>query len=116
MMGMIFRTDTHEHFVGKQVEFLTREAVASKSWYPPEMVATHSWREILPTLSLLLKFTWDETAAVNELRYIKTGYDEATITPSLYGEVKNGNIRLCRHICTAVLATYPMPALNLSRI
>ena len=55
MMGMIFRTDTHEYLSAKAVNALTMNTVAGII-ENPELLTTYSWRRMLPTIALHLKF------------------------------------------------------------
>ena len=102
MMGMIFRTDTLEYLSSKAVNALTIEAVAGIV-ENPELLATYSWKRMLPTTALHLNFSPAERLAIGDWKDTKAMRDEAPITPR-YAEVKEGKSRVCKLICAEVFA------------
>ena len=102
MMGMIFRTDTHDYLSSKTVNALTMNAVAGVSGNP-ELLTTYSWRKMLPTIALHLNFSPAERLAIGDWKEAKEMSDEAPITLR-YSEGKEGKSRVCKFICAAVSA------------
>jgi len=103
MMGMIFRTDTHEYLSSKAVNALTMHAVAGVV-ENPELLTTYSWRRLLPTIALLLNFSPAERLAIGDWKEAKEMGGEAPITLR-YAEGKEGKSRVCKLICAAVITS-----------
>ena len=103
MMGMIFRADTHEYLTAKAVNALTMNTVVGIV-ENPELLTTYSWRRMLPTLALHLKFNATERLAIGDWKDAKAISDEAPITLR-YAEGKKGKSRSCKLICAAVFAS-----------
>jgi hypothetical protein len=103
MMGMIFRTDTHEYLSSKAVNALTMNTVAGVV-ENPELLTTYSWRRLLPTIALLLDFSPAERLAIGDWNNAKEMGGEAPITLR-YAEGKEGKSRVCKLVCAAVLSS-----------
>ena len=103
MMGMIFRTDTFEFLSAKAVNALTVHTVANIV-ENSELLTTYSWRRMLPTVALALKFDATERVAIGDWKDAKGLSDEAPITLR-YAEGKAGKSRTCKLICAAALAS-----------
>jgi len=102
MMGMIFKSDTFEHFSAKEVNTLTMNTMAGATGNP-EWRTTHSWRKLLPTAASHLNFSPTERCAIGDRTNAKATGDEAPIT-SGYAEEKEGRSRTCKLICAAVFS------------
>jgi hypothetical protein len=102
MMGMIFRTDTHEYLSSSAVKAITLKAI-SGIVDGPELLATYSWRGMLPAAALLLGFSPAERLAVGESRNVESVSDEAPIIRR-FAEAREGNTRVCKLICAKVFA------------
>ena len=101
MMGMIFRTDTHKYLSSHAVNALTMNAVA-KVVENPELLTTYSWRRMLPTIALHLKFSREERLALGDWKDAKAIGDEAPITLR-YADGKEGMSKVCKLVCASVL-------------
>jgi hypothetical protein len=117
MMGMIFRTDTREYLSSKAVNVSTINAVASVV-DNPRLLATYSWKRMLPAIALHLDFSPAERLAIGDWKDTKAISDEDTKEDAAsnwwledespitvkYDEGKEGKIRVRRLICAEVLA------------
>ena len=99
-MGMIFRTDTYDFISANAVNSLTMNAVAGVI-ENPELLTTYSWRRVLPTVALSLKFSSAERLSIGDWKDAKGLSDEAPITLR-YAEGKEGMSRICKMICAEV--------------
>ena len=102
-MGMIFRTDTHEYLSSKAVNTLTMDAVAEVV-ENPQLLTTYSWRRMLPTIALHIKFSKEERLALGDWKDAKAIGDEAPITLR-YADGKEGMSKGCKLICAAVFSS-----------
>ena len=100
---MIFRTDTHEYLSSKAVNALTMNTVA-KVVENPELLTTYSWRRMLPTIALHLKFSREERLALGDWKDAKAIGDEAPITLR-YADGKEGMSKVCKLVCAAVFSS-----------
>ena len=100
-MGMIFRLDTLDFLSARAVNALTIEVV-SGSVENPQILTTYSWRRMLPTIALHLKFDSTERVAIGDWKDTKKLSNEAPITLR-YAEGKAGISRACKLICAAAL-------------
>ena len=106
MMGMIFRTDTHEYLSAKAVNALTMNTVAGTIGNP-ELLTTYSWRRMLPTIALHLNFNAAERLSTGDWKYAKGISDEAPITLR-YAEGKEGKSRSCKlFMCSSICQPGP---------
>jgi len=104
MMGMIFRTDTHEYLSSKSVNAMTMNAVAGVL-EDPELLTTYSWRGLLPAIARLLNFSPAERFAVGDWGgEAREMGDEVPITQK-YAEGKEGRSRVCKLICAAAITS-----------
>jgi len=103
MMGMIFRTDTHEYLSSHAVNSLTMSTIA-KDVENLELLTTYSWRRMLPTIALHLKFSKEERLALGNWKDAKAIGDEAPITLR-YADGKEGMSKVCKLVCAAVFST-----------
>lgn len=99
MMGMIFRLDTFEYFSARAVNALTMDVVGSIV-ENPELLTTYTWRRMLPTVALHIKFDSTERVAIGDWKDSKKVSDEALITPRC-AEGKAGKTRTCKLIGAA---------------